>query len=201
MTWQDGATGTSLADYNPATTYSAGQMAWYTLGTEFSGVVISRQDNNTGNTPAVRERTAWWDILSGSDISQIEEFYAAEDRLPDATTSWRIAAGTTAGIDGVIEANPVSRWYDSIADIPDDRQHLTKWRVLVHSKNYGQAISIETPSPVVDPAEIAQSQAATETSFPVEPFDIDNFENFAGYAFTRSIDGTENVNLVDSDVL
>ena len=159
--------------------------------------MISRQDNNTGNTPAAPRANGVVGYTLRFRYFTDRRILRRRRPLTECDTSWRIQAGTTAGIDGVIEANTTLRWYDSIADIPENRQHLTKWRVLVHSKNYGQVISVETPSPVVNPEEVAESKAQIETSFPVEPFDIDNFDNFAGYAFTRSIDGTENVNLVD----
>ena len=61
----------------------------------------------------------------------------------------------------------------------------------------GKSFQLKHQAQSLTPPKSHRAKPQTETSFPVEPFDIDNFDNYAGYAFTRSIDGTENVNLVD----
>lgn len=192
-----GSSGTVFADYNSTTTYNAGDLAWYDDGSGFSGVIVSRRGSNTGNDPSASHRTDWWGSLSGRDITQIISAYAAEERQPDRINAFRPVAGTVAGEDGLIEANPTARFYPDLASIPEDRRHLPKWRVLGHAKNYAGIIITEAAVPIIDIEEISQNRAAIETSFPVLPIEVDNFENYAGYCAFRSINARENIDLCD----
>ena len=186
--------------YDANTTYMRGDLAWYqdtAFPINFSGVVISRQDNNVGNTPIIT-RTPYWDTLSGNAVTQIIKFFAREERLPSTGAVYELLPGTTRGEDGIIQANNLSRWYDSPQLIPDNRSHLTLWSVLVHSKNNAQAVVVEDAEPFVDPEQGALDKADVEASFPILPLNTPpHFPDFAYYSFSRAATGAENVNLVD----
>ena len=195
-----GISGTGGGDwrgnYDNGTEYSQGDLVWAN-----EAIYVSRRNSNRGNAPGVSGvavRTQYWDPLSGRDVTQIEKFFAREERTPNGDNSHRLEPGTVRGEDGWIEANTAARWYDTPQDIPVDRHHLTLWSVLVHSKNNAQEVIVESVEPYIDPIRIAENKAAVESSFPVIPLDsLNGYRNFAYWGFTRSASGEADIDLVD----